>query len=141
MPCESANTWPYLRSNRPCLGIIVESPDGNKWPQTDFDHALIDTAYDGEIFLPGTLYNFLEFNKHESIREDLHVADSSKIECTKSHGFITIDGLEDKYEVNFHLDITGKRNTSSILIGNKFLKKFRIVLDGPNEKLTLCTHE
>ena len=128
--------WPYLRIYQPHLGIILESPSGDKWPQEGDDEALVDTGFDGDVLIPETLYNSLNFSQFESFAEDLYTAGSDSIPCIRTQGFLHIPKIGEKFQVEC---LSSKdRNTNSILIGNKFLKKFRLILDGPNEKLIFC---
>lgn len=131
--------WPYVGSYIPSLQIIIESPSGSKYPNsgTDFP-AHLDTCFDGDILLPGTLYQSLGFAKFESYSKPLQTAGSDEIPCSKATGHIYIPKINERYEVEFLLDIKGKRDTSPVLIGNRFIKKLRLVLDGPNEEVIFC---
>jgi len=138
---ECKINWPYLGRYQPHLEIVIESPSGLIYPQQGSESAIVDTCFDGEILIPGPIYNYLDFQKYEEISDSFQTAGSGALECTKANGTIFIPKINKTYEVEFHLDHKGQRNTRPVLIGNRFLKRFRLILDGPSEKLIICPHK
>ena len=139
MANEKEISWLYIENRTPCLGIRLKTESGVEYPLTLNDETLvmIDTGYDGEIKLPRDIYYMLGFNKWEEPEPDtFEVADGSTIEMNAAKGFILIPKLRpDPYTVKVHSVSDENIDTPEILIGATFIKRFRLLLDGPATKV------
>lgn len=141
MANEIAISWPYQGSsgNTPYMDIRLKSPSGEIYPNDDEPpiSALIDTGYDGEIFIPKPVYDALNFDFSEAPSELLYVASGERIEVHIGYGFIIIPGLDPFNEFEIKMQCFFDNGTGDILIGNEFIKKFKILLDGPSNQTSI----
>ncbi len=135
MADERDISWPY--SNAPCLGIRLRTGDGEEYPLGNEELVMIDTGYDGELCLPGYLYEELGFNMWEEPDPDeFGLADGSIIYLKAAQGYILIPKLtRDPFPVRVHSAYEEEQDRDEILIGVKFIKRFKLLLDGPAAKV------
>ena len=139
MADEEEISWPY--TNAPCLGIRLKTGDGEEYPlELDNEElVMIDTGYDGELCLPGYLYEKLGFNRWEEPEPDeFGLADGSSIYMKAAQGYILIPRLPlDPFAVRIHTADEEEQDTGEIIIGVKFIKRFKLLLDGPATKVSI----
>jgi len=132
-------SWPY--TNAPCLGIRLKTGEGEDYP-LELDNeklVMIDTGYDGELCLPRDLYEKLGFNRWEEPDPDpFEQADGSSIYMKAARGYILIPKLPlDPFPVRIHTADEEEQDTNEIVIGVKFIKRFKLLLDGPATKVSV----
>ena len=139
MADEEEISWPY--TNAPCLGIRLKAGDGAEYPlELDNEElVMIDTGYDGELYLPRHLYEELGFNMWEEPEPDeFGLADGSSICLKAAQGYILIPKLTlDPFLVRVHSACEEDQDTDEIIIGVKFIKRFKLLLDGPATKVSV----
>ena len=129
--------WPY--TNAPCLGIRLKTGDGVEYPLGNEELVMIDTGYDGELCLPGYLYEELGFNMwEESDPDEFGLADGSSIYLKAAQGYILIPKLtRDQFPVRVHSAYEAEQDTNEIIIGVKFIKQSLFVYVYVTKRLTL----
>lgn len=128
-------SWPY--TPHPCLGMRLKTASGEEYPVIDEKLVMIDTGYSGEVLLPRDLYEGLKLNMWEEPEPDeFELGDGSTVFMKVAHGYILIPKLRsDSFSVRIHsMDEEGK-DTSEIIIGTKFIKRFKLLLDGPANRV------
>ena len=128
-------SWPY--NLHPYLGVRLRTASGEEYPLIDEKRVMIDTGYSGEILLPKDLYEELSFNMWEEPEPDeFKLGDGSSIYLIASHGYILIPKLcSESFPVRVHRVYPEEKDTDQIMIGVKFIKKFKLLLDGPANKV------
>jgi hypothetical protein len=85
MANEEEVTWPY--TNAPYLGIRLKNPSGLEYPLDGEELVMIDTGFSGEILLPKSVYEDLEFNMWEEPEPDEFVlGDGRTVYLIAAHG-------------------------------------------------------
>ena len=141
MANEEEISWSYSNGFRPCLGIRLKTESGEEYPPLSNNEKIvkIDTGYEGEIILPRDIYYDLGFNRWEKPdRDAFELGDGSIMEKNTAQGLILIPKLNNNlFPVIVHSASDENQDSDEILIGNKFIKRFRLLLDGPAEKACL----
>jgi predicted aspartyl protease len=138
MADEEEIIWSY--DNHPYLGVRLKTYAGREYPSTNNeDQVMIDTGYSGEILLPIKIYIGLGFNDwEEPIVDDFELVDKTEIKLKVANGLILIPKLNNQpFPVRVHSASDEKQDTEEIIIGVKFIKKFKLLLDGPADKVSI----
>jgi len=137
MADEEEISWPY--TDTPYLGIRLKTGDGEEHPlELDNEElVMIDTGYDGEIVLPNSLYTDLGFNMWEEPElDEFGLADGRPIYFKAAQGYLLIPKLHlAPFSVRIHTADDKKQDTGEIMIGVKFIRRFKLLLDGPAAKV------
>lgn len=130
-------SWPY--NHHPGLGIRLRTPSGEEYPSVNEDMVMVDTGYSGEIFLPRDLYQSLGFNMWEDPElEPVGVADGTSGHMIVSHGYILIPKLRSEpFPVRVHTWYEEEKDIDTVLIGIEFIKTFKLLFDGPGNKVCI----
>ena len=138
MANEEEINWPYTDS--PYLGIRLRTPSGREHPLVNEEElVMIDTGYTGEVFLPKDLYEELGFSLWEEPEPDEFIlGDGSKMHLIASLGYILIPKLDfAPFPVRVHRAYKEEQDTDRIIIGTQFIKRFKLLLDGPTNKVRI----
>lgn len=137
MANEEEISWPY--TNLPYLGIRLKAPSGEEYPIANEKLVMIDTGFSEEILLPKDLYEDLAFNMWEEPEpEEFEIADGRVREMIVARGYILIPKIGSRsFPVRVHRFLNGEEGTNEIIIGVKFIKKFKLLLDGPAVKVRI----
>ena len=141
MADEGEISWSY-DDGSPCLGIRLKTYNGSEYPSESPEEILvfIDTGYDGEICIPWRIYAELGFERWEEPEsKEYETADKRVISMKVANGCILIPKhspviIPVKVETPTEEEHTDEEE---IIIGAKFIKRFRLLLDGPAEKACL----
>lgn len=130
-------SWPY--ENNPKLGLKIRSLSGNEYPENNETIVLIDTGYDGEVILPLTIYHNLNLNLWEEPEKDEFMTPEGKdIDFLVSRGYIIIPKLgNNQYPVEIHTASDRTQDIGEVIVGIKFIKRFKLLLDGPASKVMI----
>lgn len=70
--------------------------------------------------------------------DEFEVGDGSSVDLRVAQGYILIPKLRsDPFPVRMHSMYEEEKDTSEILIGIKFIKRFKLLLDGPANKVCI----
>ena len=100
---------------------------------------MIDTGYSGEVLLPKSLYEKLGFNKWEEPElEEFELGDGSSMQVIAASGYVLIPKLHpEPFSVRVHRPYEEEIDTDEIIIGVEFIKRFKLLLDGPSAKVRI----
>ena len=89
--------------------------------------------------LPRDLYEELKLNMWEEPELDpFDLADGSSVFMRVAQGYILIPKFRsDPFSIKIHSMYEEEKDTSEILIGIKFIKRFKLLLDGPANKVCI----
>lgn len=96
----------------------------------------LDTGYDGELLLPYKLYQDLALYQWEYPEEYWPVGKTVSgeiIELILAKGQVLIP----KWNVALEVFIETFEGNSELLLGRSFIRKFKVLLDGPGNKVCL----
>ena len=96
----------------------------------------LDTGYDGELLLPYKLYQDLAFYRWEYPEEYWPVGKTVSgeiIELILAKGQVLIP----KWNVALEVFIETFEGNGELLLGRSFIRKFKVLLDGPGNKVCL----
>ena len=129
--------WPY--THHPSLGVRLRTTFGQEYPLTDEELVMVDTGYSGEIAIPRRLYQMLGFHMWEEPEfQRFTVADGRDLQMRVSHGYILMPKLDRApFSVEVHTWVKEERDFDEIIIGVKFIKRFKLLLDGPANKVRI----
>lgn len=129
--------WPY--TDHPSLGVRLRTTFGQEYPLTDEELVMVDTGYSGEIVIPRRLYQMLGFQMWEEPEfQSFTVADGGELQMRVSHGYIVMPKLERAlFSVEVHTCVKEEIDFDEIIIGVKFIKRFKLLLDGPANKVRI----
>lgn len=135
MADEEEVSWPY--TNAPYLGIRLRSLSGLEYPLDEEELVMIDTGFSGEILLPKSIYEDLGFNMWEEPEPDEFVlGDGGIVYLIAAHGDILIPKIHlAPFSIRVHRIYEEEKDADEIIIGVKFAKRFRLLLDGPGNKV------
>lgn len=130
-------SWPY--DHHPYLGIRLKTPSGEEYPLTNEELGMVDTGYSGGILLPRYLYEELGFNMWEEPElQEVTVADGGSGYMIVARGYILVPKLRSEpFPVRVNAWHGEEKDTDEILIGVKFIKRFKLLLDGPANKMRI----
>jgi len=138
MADESDISWDYSNCS-PYLGIRLTTYDGSEYPSDVNGEklVLIDTGYDGEICIPLWLYTELGFERWEEPEPKQYQSRGGDIFMRVAHGCIRIPKYSSE-PIPVSVEAQEDEVTDNeIIIGAGFVKRFRLLLDGPARKLYL----
>jgi len=129
--------WPY--HIHPSLGVRLRTAFGQEYPLTDEELVMVDTGYSGEIGIPRRLYQKLGFHMWEEPEfQRFTVADGREQQMRVSHGYILMPKLDRApFSVQVHTWVKEEIDFGEIVIGVKFIKRFKLLLDGPANKVRI----
>ncbi len=129
--------WPYTL--HAFLGVRLRTDIGDEYPLTDEKLVKVDTGYSGEIGIPRPLYQQLRFHMWEEPEfQWFTVADGRVLQMRVSHGYILMPKLDRApFSVQVHTWVREEIDFNEILIGVKFIKRFKLLLDGPANKVRI----
>lgn len=136
---EEKVSWPY-RDDSPYIGIKIQTDSGEEYPLANHEKlVLIDTAYDGEILLPRSIYHELRlYNWEKPEPLEYLLGDGSKMNLTSASGLVLIPKhSKSPIRVEIHTANEAGQDTDGILLGAKFIKRFKLLLNGPVSELTI----
>ena len=96
----------------------------------------LDTGYDGELLLPYKLYQDLAFYRWEYPEEYWPIGKTVSgeiIELILAKGQVLIP----KWNVALEVFIETFEGNGELLLGRSFIRKFKVLLDGPGNKVCL----
>ena len=91
----------------------------------------LDTGYDGELLLPYKLYQGLALYQWEYPEEYWAVGKTVSGEMAKGQVLIP------KWNVALEVFIETFEGNEEFLLGRSFIRKFKVLLDGPGNKVCL----
>ena len=129
--------WPY--HIHPYLGVCLSTALGQEYPLTGEKLVMVDTGYAGEIGVPRRLYQKLGFHMWEEPEfQKFTLADGREQQMRVSHGYILMPKLDRApFSVEVHTWAKEEIDFDEILIGVKFIKRFKLLLDGPANKMRI----
>lgn len=137
MADEEEISWPY--TDKPYLGIRLKTASGEEYPLINEEMVMIDTGYTGEIILPKDIYERLSLSMWEEPEpEEFILGDGSSMYLIAAHGYILITRLRSEpFCVRVHRAYEEEKDTDEIIIGVGFVKRFKLLLDGPANKVCI----
>ncbi len=125
------------------IGIQIVKPEKmDVWPQEGEHQFLVDTGYTGEtaeILIPCELFDKLKLEElPKSQRPKGRTVDDREVDLRISVNKIYIPKMQKDFLVFI---TTFPENETEYLIGAGFLKKFRLLLDGPKNKACLLNQD
>jgi predicted aspartyl protease len=132
---EEEISWPYTDS--PYLEIRLRSVSEEEYPLNDGELVMIDTGFSEDILVPISIYKHLMLDKWEEPDEGMLILADKSIMLTRiAKGYILIPKFSSGlFEVRVHGAYKKEQDTAEIVIGLGFIKKFKLLLDGPSSKL------
>ena len=132
---EEEISWPYTDS--PYLEIRLRSVSEEEYPLNDGELVMIDTGFSEDILVPISIYKHLMLDKWEEPDEGMLILADKSIMLTRiAKGYILIPKFSSGlFEVRVHCAYKKEQDTAEIVIGLGFIKKFKLLLDGPSSKL------
>ena len=130
---EELICWPS--PHRLVMGIQIRTLAG-ELHHKDEEFVQIDTGYSEEILLPFDLFEQLNLRRwrlFSSIPRQGTTVTGQVIDFIEAHAEVIIPRSGDEYPVVVQTFTTNNR----FLIGRAFLRHFKMVLDGPQEKICL----
>lgn len=137
---EEEISWSY-RDDLPYLGVRLSTPAGKEYPLVNEEQVLIDTGFSEEILLPKNIYEQLGLNMWEAPEsEGFKLVDGTSIDLIPSKGYLLIPKLRAApFPVIVHKASNEIQDTNEIIIGAKFIKRFKLLLDGPADKTIILS--
>ena len=130
-------SWAY-KDKHPHMGIRLVSPGDIEYPVGTEELVLLDTGWSGGIVLPIRIYEQLELQRWE--KPDIvpyELADGSDMNMYEAEGFLFVPKLNNRYEVAFYRSVDKGQDSNEILLGIDFINNFKLLLDGPAQKLSV----
>ncbi len=121
------------------IGIRLKTPGGQFHAQTE-EPVELDTGYGGDVLLPWEMYVDLELYGWECPKEHWSVGLSvsgEKFEMPSSRGVLVVPKLGREFDVR----IETFEGNEQFLIGRGFIRRHKILLDGPGSRVCFFANE
>jgi len=129
--------WPT--PDRPALGIQIRNPAGQLHYESE-DLVQLDTGYSEELLVPYSLFETLGLSRWRLPRvlaPRATTVTGQVIHFVESHAEVIVPTTGEQHRVIVQ---TFAGNTR-FLIGRAFLRRFKVLLDGPGEQTCLLTSQ
>lgn len=146
---EKMTCWPYQYQVHPYIDIRIRNFIGDEYPIEEEESVLVDTGYSGEILLPKRIYDDLKLMKWEEpelVEFELANTNKKPTNFIVSNGLVIIPKLSflklrEFYPIKIHRFKEEDADTDEIIIGAKFIKNFKILLNGHIDPPQICILE
>ncbi|MBI3913621.1 MAG: hypothetical protein HY327_05480 [Chloroflexi bacterium] len=127
----------WATPDRLAIGILVKNPSSQPRGETE-ELVQLDTGYSGELLVPYDLFETLNL-RHWRLPQPAQATTvtGQVIHLLEAHAGVIIPKTGEEYRVVVQ---TFAGNTR-FLIGRAFLRRFKVLLDGPSGRTCLMTPE